>query len=131
MTDLDENAVSKVHPASREMLADDPMSLHGVELPGDADVMMRMLVEDYARMGWDLHAIATLAQDPFYQGFHGLYLRLGEDAFRERVSEILSRVGVMRVKTVEANPPPADVVQIELPASDASEDDQSKGNHHA
>ena len=131
MTDLDENAVSKVHPASREMLADDPLSLHGVEVPGDADVMMRMLVEDYARMGWDLNAIVTLAENPFYQGFHGLFLRLGEEAFRERVSEILSRVGVMRVKTVEPNPPPADLVQIELPASFSSEDNQSKGNDHA
>ncbi len=69
MTDLDENAVSKVHPAAREMLADDPLSLHGVEVPGDADVMMRMLVEDYARMGWDLKGIVTLARDPFYQAF--------------------------------------------------------------
>jgi hypothetical protein len=131
MTDRDENAVSKVHPASREMLADDPLSLHGVEVPGDVDVMMCMLVEDYARMGWDLKGIVTLAGDPFYQAFHGLYLRLGEDSFRRRVSDILSRVGVTRVKTVEAEPPPADLVEIELPASFSREDDQSRGDDYA
>ena len=131
MTDVDENAVSKVHPASREMLTDDPLSLHDVEVPGDVDVMMRMLVEDYARMGWDHDAIVSLAQDPFYPAFHGLYLRLGEDTFRRRASNILSRVGVMRVKTVEAEPPPADLVEIELPASFSREDDQSRGNDHA
>ncbi len=125
MKDLDANAAPKVHPASREMLADDPLSLHGVEVAGDWEVMMRMLVEDYARMGWDVDAIMTLAQDPFYQGFHGLYLRLGEDAFRDRVLDILSRVGVTRVTTVETEPPPFELVEIELPAT------LSKGDENA
>ena len=41
MSEFDSNAVEKVHPASREVLPDDPLSLHGVEVPGDADLMMR------------------------------------------------------------------------------------------
>jgi hypothetical protein len=113
----DANPVPKTHPATREMLPDDPLSLHGIEVPGDADLMMRLLVEEYARMGWDLEAIVALARDPFYQAFHGLYRYLGEEAFRRRVSEILSRVGVVRVKSVEAEPPPANLVEIEIPTS--------------
>jgi hypothetical protein len=95
------NPMPKVHPATREMLPDDPLDLHGVELPGDTELMMRLLVEEYARMGWGLEAIMQLARDPFYQGFHGLWRLYGEEELRRRISTILSRVGVTRVRTVE------------------------------
>jgi hypothetical protein len=120
-----EIGAAKVHPATREMLADDPLCLHGVEVPGDLGVMMRMLVEDYARAGWDVDAIMSMARNPFYQAFHGLYLHFGEAVFRRHVADILSRVGVTRVRTVVAEHGPAELVGIELPAS------LSKGDDHA
>jgi len=116
MTPNLENAVPKTHPATREMLLDDPLSLHGFEVAGDPDLMLRLLVEDFARMGWGLEALLDMARNPFYAALHGLYLRFGDEQFRERTAAVLRRVGVMRVRVVEA--PAADqLVQIQLPAS--------------
>jgi hypothetical protein len=109
------NVAAKVHPATREILPDDPMEMHGHEVPGDPDLMLRLLVEEYARIGWGLEPIMQLARDPNYQGFHRLYRLLGEDAFRRRVSEILSRCGVIRVETKETVPVSEKLVQIEVP----------------
>jgi hypothetical protein len=114
MTPNNETGVPKIHPASREMLPDDPLDLHAVELPGDPQLMLRLLVEEYARMGWNLESIMKLARDPFYRGFHGLWQLLGEQELRRQISTILSRTGVTRVTTVETQAAPQQLVQIEL-----------------
>ncbi len=106
----------KVHSATREILPDDPLEMTGFELPGDADLMLRMLVEDYARIGWGADAIMQLARNPNYRAFHGLRRTVGEDGLRRRVNEILSRCGVMRVKVQETEPT-SELVQLELPKS--------------
>lgn len=106
----------KIHPATREMLPDDPLDLHGFEIPGDPELMLRLLVEDYARMGWSLDALLDMARNPFYAALHGLLLRFGETGLRERATAVLRRVGVMRVRVVEA-PTDEQLVQIQLPAS--------------
>ncbi len=111
------NAVPKVHPASREVLPEDPMDLHGFEVPGDPDLMTRMLVEDYAHLGWNTDAIMSLANDPNYQVFHGLQRMFGEDELRHRIAAVIARCGVMRVKTTQREPPPTQLVQIDLPAA--------------
>ncbi len=120
MTDRNNNGAYKVHPASREILPDDPMELQRIEVSGDPDVMFRLLVEEYASMGWDAESIIGLARDPFYQAFHRLHARYGEDELRQRIQKILSRVGVARFTTVEQTPPsgepPSDeLVQLDLP----------------
>jgi hypothetical protein len=104
--------VPKIHPLTREMLPEDPLHLHGFEVPGDTELMFRVVVEELARMGWDLQAIVTHASDPFYQALHGLWLLHGEAEFRRRVAAILGRVGVTRVRTVAA-PNPQDLVQLD------------------
>lgn len=108
-----EKAAEKVHPATREIAPDDPMELTGFQIPGDPDLMLRLLVEEYARIGWDTGQIMQLARDPFYQGFHGLLRLHGEEGLRRRVAEVLKRFGVMRVTKVEAEPAPQQLVQIE------------------
>lgn len=102
---------TKVHPATRPVEPDDPMNLHGYEVPGDTELMLRMLVEEYARMGWDLEALMPLFHDPFYQGFHGLLRLYGEEELRKRVGQILSRCGVIRTRD-EIAPPPEQLVQL-------------------
>lgn len=105
----------KVHPREREILPDDPMRLDVVEMPGDTDLMLRLLVEEYARLGWDAPAIIRLARDPNYQALHGLFRLLGDEAFAGRVADVVGRAGVLRVKTVEAaeEPAPEPLVQID------------------
>jgi hypothetical protein len=109
--------VPKVHPATREAQPDDPLNLHGFEVPGDPALMLRLLVEDYTRLGADTEQILKLARDPFYHAFHGLYRLLGEEQLRRQVSEIVRRCGVIRVRTREAPVPLEQVVQINLSAA--------------
>jgi hypothetical protein len=116
MDSADSNAVPKVHPATREILPDDPMEMCGFEVVGDPLIMLRMLVEEYARIGWGLEAILQLARDPNYRAFFALRSAYGETELRRRIGEILSRCGVMRVKSKETEPISECLVQIELPA---------------
>lgn len=97
--------MSEVHPARREVLPGDPMELHAVEIPGDADRLLRVLVEEYARMGWDEEAILGLARRPFFRGFHEFLRRHGEAELRRRVRGILARTGVTRVRVERAANP--------------------------
>ncbi len=106
MNDPTPDGVPKAHPASREILPDDPMQLTGIQVPGDPGLMLRLLVEEYARMGWGLEPLMQLARDPNYQAFHGLLELFGEDELLRRIKDTLSRCGVMRVTVDEAEPPP-------------------------
>lgn len=105
----------KTHPATREMLPEDPMEMTGIEVPGDPDLMLRLLVEEYARIGWGRDALMQLARDPNYQSFHGLWRQMGEEALRQRIDQVLSRCGVMRVRYTEA-PSAEELVQLTLPS---------------
>jgi hypothetical protein len=110
------NAVAKVHPATRGIEPDDPLNLHAVEVDGDPQVMLQMLVEEYARMGFGLEELMNLCRQPFYVGLHGLWLRYGEQELRRRLTAILSRCGVLRAKVREA-PPPGELLQIDASSS--------------
>jgi hypothetical protein len=112
----DTKAVPKTHPASREILPDDPLEMFGVQLPGDSLLMLRLLVEEYARIGWGVDDILRLARDPNYVAFYGLWQRYGERELRRRVAEIISRCGVIRVDVRETRPLSDRLVQIDLPA---------------
>jgi len=111
-----QHAVPKVHPATREVLPEDPMEMHGFEVPGDPNLMLRFLVEEYARLGWGTEEMMQLARDPNYQAFHRLLSAFGESELTERIQQILARCGVIRVSTIEKKSAPAepDVVQIDL-----------------
>jgi hypothetical protein len=115
MNESQVSAVPKVHPASREILPDDPMEMHGFEVPGDADLMLRMIVEEYARIGWGLDDMMRLARDPNYTAFYGLSQAHGEFELRRRITEILARCGVIRVTATETEPLSEQLVQISLP----------------
>ena len=116
MDELKSNTVPKIHPATREMLPDDPLEMQAFEVPGDPLLMLRMLVEEYARIGWGVEAILELARDPNYQAFYGLRQAYGEVELRHRIGQILARCGVIRMKTTETEPLSERLVQIELPA---------------
>jgi hypothetical protein len=114
--------VPKVHPATRPVEPEDPMNLFAVEVPGDPELMLRLLVEEYARMGWGLEQLLSLFRDPFYVAAHGLWLHYGEDELRRRLTGLLSRVGVVHVKTTISSPPAEQLVHINLsPATKGSD----------
>jgi hypothetical protein len=110
------NAVPKVHPATREALPGDPMEMQAFEIPGDRELMLRLLIEEYARVGWGVEAIMQMARDPNYTAFYGLRHSLGEEGLRRRVSDIVARCGVFRIRTTESEPMSEQLVQVQLPA---------------
>ena len=116
MLDIHPNATPKIHPGTREILPEDPMEMQGYEVSGDPGLMLRLLVEEYARIGWGTADIMSLARDPNYQSFHGLLRFFGEQELGRRVSEAISRCGVIRVTHVEQplEPTPNNLVQIDL-----------------
>jgi hypothetical protein len=114
MADRSPQPDSKVHPATREILPDDPLEMQGFELPGDPELMVRLLVEEYSRIGWGTQAIMQLARDPNYQAFHGLLRYFGDEPLAARVAQIVGRCGIMRVRLHSAAPPPESLVQIEI-----------------
>ena len=107
--------VPKVHPATRGVEPDDPLSLHATPVQGDPEVMIRAVVQEFAWMGWPVDGILGLFRDPFYPLLHGLWLTLGEAAIRERVASVVSRHGVYRFRSsIREEPEDAtpDLVQI-------------------
>ena len=114
MSDTSAAIDRKVHPATREILPDDPMEMHAVEVRGDPEVMLRLLVEEYARMGWGLEDILRLARDAHYPAFHGLHRLYGDVQLRERIAKTLQRCGVTRVSLREAAQIPENLVQLDL-----------------
>lgn len=113
MSGAADNLVPKTHPATRPVEPEDPMNLHGFEIPGDPDLMLRMLVEEFAHMGYGLESLMSLCRDPFYHSLHGVWLLYGDAELRRRVAGILARSGVMRVRT-DCAPEPQHLVQISL-----------------
>lgn len=109
--------VPKVHPASREVESDDPMSIHATAVPGDPDVMIRSVVQEFGGMGWDLDTILGLFRDPFYPALHGVGQALGEVELRRRIAAVLEDHGVYRFRcTIQEAPEEPEVVHIEWPA---------------
>jgi hypothetical protein len=110
-------SLAKPHPKDRAIEPEDPMDLQAFEVPGDPQVMLQMLVEEYARMGWGLDALLALFRDPFYVAAHGMWLLYGEEELRRRVAAVLARCGVVRATTRHTAPVSESLVQIELPTS--------------
>jgi hypothetical protein len=86
--------VPKVHPATREAGPEDPYEPHATATPGDPEVLLRCLVQEYAWMGWDAGQILALFDDPFYPALQGLLDLYGEEGVRRRVEALLGRTGV-------------------------------------
>ncbi len=90
----------KVHPLTRAVEPNDPMALHGFEVPGDSELMFRMLVEEFARMGHGCESIMAMFRDPEYQVPHGLWQLYGDEDTQRRLADVLAQCGVLRT-TVE------------------------------
>ena len=125
MNGLDRNAVPKIHPATRGIEPDDPMSLNGFEIPGDPELMLRTLVEEFAHMGCDVEDLMRLSSNAFYRALHGLLRHYGAEEFRRRVTEIISRCGVVRV-TTHAAPSADEFVPLTLTTQGERSDDHGR-----
>jgi hypothetical protein len=88
--------VPKVHPATRPVEPEDPMTLEAIPVAGDPDLMLRCLVEEYAWMGWDTEEIFRLFRDPSYPVLYSLLRAIGEEKIRDKIQSILGQTAVLR-----------------------------------
>lgn len=92
------------HPRERPAEPRDPFQLTAGGAGGDPRLMLDCLVEEYARMGFSFEEIVALFEDPGLLATHGLRGLFGAEATRERVRDVLSRCGVLKVR-MHAAPP--------------------------
>lgn len=97
--------VPKVHPATREVEADDPLELVAEPLPGDANLMFQCLVQEFAWMGWGADQLLALFRSPEYPVLNQMLAHYGPAEVRRRVDELLARSGVLRVRESVADGP--------------------------
>jgi hypothetical protein len=111
--------VPKVHPATRPVEPEDPLTLNATLVEGDPEVMLMCLVQEYAWMGWGLEEMLELFRDPFFPALHHLWQMWGEEGVRERITNCLRETAVFRCQgTVRDEPeePDAGLVAIGIPA---------------
>jgi hypothetical protein len=80
------------------------MQMRGNSVPGDQQVMLQCLIEEFARMGWDANQIGLLFENEFFLASHGLAERLGQKAVRECIEQTLQRCGVFNFEMSEPKP---------------------------
>ena len=106
--------VPKVHPATRPVEPEDPMTLHATPVRGDPEVMLRCLVEEYARMGWNGEQILGLFRDPFYPMLNGLLGIYGEAGIRDRIAAVLDQTGIFCCEGTARDEPEPTEMEPEL-----------------
>jgi len=87
----------KIHPLARGVEAEDPLELLVEAAPGDPNVMLECIVQEFAWMGWDSEQIFALFHNVNYPVLNQLLALFGEDEIRSRLAALTTAVGVMRV----------------------------------
>lgn len=100
-----EPLVPKVHPVTRRIEPEDPMTLNATEVEGDPDLMVRAVVQEYSWIGWDPDQVLTLFRDPAYPVLHQLWRTLGDAEIAARIASIVNGVGTFRFRSTMIEAP--------------------------
>jgi hypothetical protein len=74
-----------------EFVAEDPMALVGVVIPGEPgmlETMAESIVEEYVRLGWDEPRLFALFINPMFMATHRIYRQKGETYVRELIRRV-------------------------------------------
>ncbi len=77
-----------------EFVAEDPMALVGVVLPGEPgmlEAMAESIVEEYVRLGWDELRLFALFVNPMFMATHRIYRQKGEAYVRALIRRVQGR----------------------------------------
>lgn len=88
-----------------EFVAEDPLELVGMVMPGEVGQLERMaetIVEEYARMGWDEQRLFTLFIHPLFMATHRIYLQKGEAYVKSLIDRTCARYRVLRAEVNHA-----------------------------
>jgi hypothetical protein len=91
-----EHLVPKVHPLTRAVEPDDPMELMASPVPGDPDVMLACLLDEFAWLGHGADELMQLFTSPAYPLLNQLLGYFGEEEVRRRALDLLGQRGVLR-----------------------------------
>jgi hypothetical protein len=131
MDSPDQNWVPKVHPATRPVEPDDPMTLHATAVPGDPKIMIQCLAQEYAWMGWNADQILELFRDPSYPALHDLLRLYGDDGVRERLACVLDSMGVFCCEAAVSDEPESAEVEADLIELGIRTPGRPEGSNHA
>lgn len=111
-----EQWVSKVHPLARDAEPEDPYELMAERVPGDPEVMLECLLQEFLWMGWDADQLWPLFHDPSYPLLQELQQHFGADELRRRLDRLTKQWGTLRFRESIAEPEEEpDVYEIRLP----------------
>ncbi|MFQ5613057.1 MAG: hypothetical protein ACE5H9_13090 [Anaerolineae bacterium] len=77
-----------------EFVAEDPMELVGIVLPGEAgqlEAMAECIIEEYVRLGWNEQRLMTLFVNPMFLATHRIYRLKGEAYVRQLIRKTCAR----------------------------------------
>ena len=83
-----------------EFVAEDPMELVGMILPGQPgmlEAMAETFVDEYVRLGWDEERLMALFRNPFFQGTYRVYHLRGEAYVRGLIRRTIAKWGIKAV----------------------------------
>src|SRR5262245_41003313 len=95
-----ERFVPKIHPATREVEADDPMELMAEIAPGDPDVMLNCMIEEFGWQGYDSDSLMRLFMDPEYPILNQLLDFFGPTEVRKRIEAARTGFDAFSVRAV-------------------------------
>lgn len=110
----DERFVPKVHPATREIETDDPMELVANPAPGDPDVMLDCMIQEFAWQGYNADDLMRLFLNPEYPVLNQLLDCYGLEEVRRRVDQTLGGFDAFSVRAVIDKTPDPDEDHEEL-----------------
>ena len=92
------------HPKDRPAEPADPFQMFAGGVEGDPGLMLDCLVEEYSRLGYGTDELLALFENQEFLATYGLRGLFGPDTTRERVREVISRCGVLNVRTFALPP---------------------------
>jgi hypothetical protein len=137
MPSLSGRYVPKIHPVTRAVEPEDPMTLCATPVAGDPEVMLRCVAQEYGWMGMGIEEILGLFRDPGYPALHALLCFYGEAGLRERLDTALRQTGVFHFRTtVREGPEPEQPGLIQLgirtrPQPEVPARQKPEGSSHA
>lgn len=96
-----EQFANEKHPANRPIESGDPMGMTGDSVVGDPELMLTILIEEYACIGMSAEDIARLFDDQFYGAPSHLKRMLGENRIRVRIDEVVQKCGTLQTSVSE------------------------------
>jgi hypothetical protein len=77
-----------------EFVAEDPMEMVGMVLPGEPgqlEAMAECLVEEYVRLGWDEERLMVLFRNPMFLATHRIHRQKGEPYVRALIQQVRAK----------------------------------------